>query len=62
MMGDHMVFNIMSGLIPWPVAYPVIFLGLGLLVCVIQAFVFALLTSVYISLAVPHGDHHGDSH
>lgn len=62
MMGDHLVFNIMSGLLSWPIAYPVVFLGLGLLVCVIQAFVFALLTSVYISLAVPHGDHHGESH
>lgn len=64
MFGDHMVFAIMSDLIPYPLVYPVIFLGLGLLVCVIQAFVFALLTSVYISLSLPHGHHdeHGEAH
>ena len=53
--GDHTVFNIMSGLVQ-PLV-PVPFLGLATLVSVIQAFVFSLLTVIYISLALPHGDH-----
>lgn len=56
--GDHAVFNIMSELVP--IGVPVIFLALGLLVSVIQAFVFSLLSTIYISLSVPHGDHHDD--
>ena len=39
-----------------PVGVPVVFLGLHLLVSVIQAFVFTLLTMIYLSLAVSH-DH-----
>ncbi|HMV66473.1 MAG TPA: F0F1 ATP synthase subunit A [Myxococcota bacterium] len=68
MFGDHQVFLAMSdisqqipavgvltgALIPLP------FLVLGLLVCTIQAGVFALLTTVYISMALPHGEHHDD--
>ncbi len=53
--GDHLVLGIFSGLMPYVV--PVIFLMLGLLVCFIQAFVFSVLTMVYISLAVAHQDH-----
>lgn len=60
MFGDHMVFGIMSDLVP--VFVPVPFLALGLLVSTIQAGVFALLTTVYISMALPHGDHHDESH
>jgi len=45
----------MSGLIP--VVYPVIFLGRGLFVSFIQAFVFTLLSTIYIALAVEHDDH-----
>jgi F-type H+-transporting ATPase subunit a len=37
-----------------PVGVPVIFLGLHLLVSVIQAFVFMLLVMIYLSLAVAH--------
>jgi F-type H+-transporting ATPase subunit a len=37
-----------------PVGVPVIFLGLHLLVSVIQAFVFMLLIMIYLSLAVAH--------
>ncbi|MBI4041598.1 MAG: F0F1 ATP synthase subunit A [Deltaproteobacteria bacterium] len=48
--GDHMVLNIFSGLAP--VGVPVIFMFLGLFVSVIQAFVFTLLSMVYLSLAV----------
>lgn len=58
--GDHTVFNIMSGLVPLVV--PVPFLALGTLVAFIQAFVFSLLTTIYISLALPHGDHDDHGH
>ena len=53
--GDHTVFTIMSDLVPLFV--PVIFLGLACLVSTIQAFVFSLLTVIYIHLSLPHHDH-----
>lgn len=37
-----------------PIGIPVVFLGLHLLVSVIQAFVFTLLVMIYLSLAVSH--------
>ncbi len=52
--GDHAVLSIFSDLVP--VAIPVLFLFLGLLVAIIQALVFTLLSMIYISLAVSH-DH-----
>ena len=52
--GDHLVLGIFSSLVP--IGVPVIFLFLGLFVSVIQAFVFTLLSMVYISLATAH-DH-----
>jgi F-type H+-transporting ATPase subunit a len=55
MFGDHLVLSIFSGLLPYIV--PIAFLVLGLFVCFIQAFVFTLLTMVYISLATAHHDH-----
>ena len=53
--GDHVAMGIFSDLVPLFV--PVIFLFLGLLVSVIQAYVFSTLTMVYISLATAHHDH-----
>ncbi len=58
--GDHMVFGIMSGLVPLFV--PVVFLMLATLVSAIQAFVFSLLTTIYISMSLPHGEHADESH
>ncbi len=55
MFGDHLVLSIFSGLLPYIV--PIAFMILGLFVCFIQAFVFTLLTMVYISLATAHHDH-----
>ncbi|MBI3018867.1 MAG: F0F1 ATP synthase subunit A [Deltaproteobacteria bacterium] len=52
--GDHLVLGIFSQLVP--IGVPIIFLFLGLFVSVIQAFVFTLLSMVYISLATAH-DH-----
>lgn len=50
MVGDHLVLGTFSELIPLVV--PVAFLVLGLFVSFVQAFVFALLSGVYIGLAV----------
>ena len=54
MFADHMVVTIFIGLVPLVV--PAIFMGLGLMVAVLQAFVFTLLTMIYIggALAEPH--------
>jgi len=56
--GDHIVLGTFSALAPLGV--PVIFLILGILVSLIQAYVFTVLSMVYISLAVENHDH--DSH
>ena len=53
----------LSGGIAWLPGIPlhVPFYFLGLLSCTIQALVFTLLSTVYIALWLPHGDHgHGD--
>jgi F-type H+-transporting ATPase subunit a len=55
MEGDHLVLSIFSGLVPYLVPIP--FYVIGLFVCFMQAFVFTLLTMVYISLATAHHDH-----
>lgn len=55
--GDHMVFGIMSDQIPFLV--PSIFLGLGIWVSFLQAFVFTLLSAVYIMLSVGHDEEDG---
>ena len=60
MFGDHLVLSIFSDLLPYIV--PIVFLALGLFVCFIQAFVFSLLTMVYISLATAHHDHDEHAH
>jgi F-type H+-transporting ATPase subunit a len=39
-----------------PIAIPVIFMGLHLMVALIQAYIFMLLTMIYVSQAVAH-DH-----
>ncbi len=54
MTGDHMVLGIFTDLTY--VGVPIVFLGLGLFICFVQAFVFTLLSSVYVSMAVSH-DH-----
>ena len=63
MFGDHTVLSIFMHELPAQttplLAYgiPVIFLGLGTFVCVVQAFVFSLLSIIYISLASSHEEH-----
>lgn len=52
MTGDHFAFSTFLHMVPLGV--PVIFLLLGLLVVVVQAYVFMLLSAVYIALATSH--------
>jgi len=53
-MGDHVVLGIFNDLLPYVV--PAIFYGVGIFVSLVQAFVFCLMTMVYISLSTAH-DH-----
>jgi F-type H+-transporting ATPase subunit a len=52
MFADHAVIEIFTGLTHWVV--PVVFYVLGAFVCVVQAFVFTMLTAIYISLGLSH--------
>jgi F-type H+-transporting ATPase subunit a len=54
MFADHTVVAVWIGLVP--VVIPAVFMALGLLVACLQAFVFSLLTMIYINLALsePH--------
>ena len=54
MFADHTVVAVWLSLVP--IAVPAIFLGLGLVISFIQAFVFALLSMIYIGLAIE--EHH----
>jgi F-type H+-transporting ATPase subunit a len=54
MAGDHTVLGIFLDLVP--IGVPVFFLGLGLFVCFMQAFIFTLLGMIYVSMATSH-DH-----
>jgi F-type H+-transporting ATPase subunit a len=56
MTGDHLVLEIFTDLTRFGV--PVLFYFFGTLVSVLQAFVFTLLTIIYVSLSVGHDDHH----
>ncbi len=53
-LGDTFLGVVGAATLPVPLYF------LGLLVCVVQAFVFALLTTIYISLSVAHDDGHHD--
>lgn len=55
MEGDHLVLSIFSELVPYIVPIP--FYALGIFVSFVQAFVFTLLTMIYIGSAVEHHDH-----
>jgi F-type H+-transporting ATPase subunit a len=63
MMGDHQVIEAFIGLTK--LVIPVAFYLMGTLVSVIQAFVFTLLSMIYVALAVSHGhdeEHGHESH
>jgi len=54
MFADHTVIIVMLSLVP--IGVPAIFMGLGLIISFLQAFIFTLLTMIYIGLALdePH--------
>jgi F-type H+-transporting ATPase subunit a len=54
MFADHTVIGVWLALVP--VGVPALFMGLGLIISFLQAFIFALLTMIYIGLALdePH--------
>jgi F-type H+-transporting ATPase subunit a len=52
MKGDHTVVGIFLDLVP--IGLPIPFYLLGIFVCVVQAFVFTLLSMVYVALATAH--------
>jgi F-type H+-transporting ATPase subunit a len=54
MFADHTVIAVWISLVP--IGIPAIFMGLGLIVSFLQAFIFSLLTMIYIGLALeePH--------
>jgi F-type H+-transporting ATPase subunit a len=60
LLGDHTVLAIFSDLVPYIVPIP--FYCLGIFVCFMQAFVFTLLTMIYISMAVETHDHEEHAH
>lgn len=51
-MGDHMVLGIFSEITP--IIVPIFFIILGIFVSLIQAFIFSILSTVYIALATQH--------
>ncbi|MCA9525071.1 MAG: F0F1 ATP synthase subunit A, partial [Myxococcales bacterium] len=55
MIGDHKVLSLFLGLIPLIVPMPI--MVLGIIVCVVQALVFCLLSVVYIGLAIEEHEH-----
>ena len=54
--GDHLVLGIFSQLVP--LVLPIVFMGMALFVSFIQAFVFSLLSMIYIALATETSEHH----
>lgn len=58
--GGESLMHAMSGMQKWGLPAPFYFLEL--LIGFVQAFVFTLLTSVYIGLICNHGDDHGEEH
>jgi len=58
MTGDHLVLGIFTQLTKFGI--PVVFYLLGWFVCIVQAFVFTLLSLVYVALAV--GNHEEEHH
>ncbi|MDH3259057.1 MAG: F0F1 ATP synthase subunit A [Deltaproteobacteria bacterium] len=54
--GDHLVVGIFLGLVP--ILVPSIFYGLGLFVSFMQAFIFTVLSMIYIAGAIEHEEDH----
>ena len=58
--GDHLILGIFSELVPYIVPIP--FYAMGIFVSFLQAFVFTLLTMIYIGMATAHHDHGEHEH
>jgi F-type H+-transporting ATPase subunit a len=56
MTADHLVLSIFLGMVPFLVPLPMYVLGS--IVVLVQALVFCLLSTVYISMAIEEADHH----
>ena len=56
MFADHTVIEIFTGLTK--ALIPVAFYALGFFVCIVQSFVFTMLSAIYISGAVTHEHGH----
>jgi len=56
MFADHLLLGVSTEMIAY--VLPAAFVGLGSFVSFVQAFVFMLLTVVYVTLSVGDGDHH----
>lgn len=56
MMADHMVLSVFLDLFDkaWFVPVPVVFYGMGIFVSCMQAFVFTMLSMIYVSIAIAH--------
>ena len=50
MFADHTIVAVWVSLVP--IGVPAVFMALGLVISILQAFVFSLLTMVYIGLAL----------
>jgi F-type H+-transporting ATPase subunit a len=53
--GEHTATGIFAGLVPIVVPWPL--MALGIFTALLQAFIFATLSCVYISLATAHEEH-----
>ena len=53
--GEHTATGIFTGLVPIVVPWPL--MALGLFTALLQAFIFVMLTSVYVSLGTAHEEH-----
>lgn len=54
--GDHTVLSVFTEMVPYGV--PVMAYALGVMVCFIQAFIFTMLTMVYLAMAKDAAHHH----
>lgn len=54
---DHLILGTFTDMVP---VVPIVFYGMGTFVCFMQAFIFTVLTMIYILLATQHGEeeHH----
>ncbi len=57
---DHLVVSVFTVLIALVIPVPIMLMGV--LVVTVQTYVFCLLSTVYVQMAIEHHDDHGDDH